>query len=584
MKKFLLTLCFVFFFCSITYASELNLIFSFLEKRYPNKFVILSKVEEIAQDQIILQKTPFLEPGDELLVVEKKEGMSFYLYPKKSIIKVRSMFGNKALAYVVYKIKNITPEDLVVKPFAPTIFLYSNIKERDSFPPYQKLLQELLKRGYEVKEIYYKDKIKPTPRSYGLLLRLEGLTDHLLYKIQSIYTQDTMFSITKKTTYSFVTEVPAGKSLFESASASKKEDELAYPIVASSFTTSHSFKKASTRPSPRRIRLGEEYRRLVICDLDGNGTKEFVLLGERGIRAYSFKNGHLFPFAYYTFPQDMYGLHMHTIDINKDGKDDIVVTVGKDEMILEAEDTSLHSMILTYNQRSFRALVRNLPYYLRVIEDRHGNKILLGQKRGDFSPYMGDIVSFIWKGGHLSSSGPYLPAKGVYSLYQFNLLPHEFKRISILEKTGHVSVYFTPSERLEFITDKSYGEYNVIPIKVRLREPKFVKGGFEKTTYQLFYVGRRFCLKREYDDQLFLINKQRKVASGLEKLKTRFLEQDREDSIVALKWDGKILQQTWQSETISKDIIDFAFLSYKGEDKLFVLVMDSQGYAIEELQ
>ncbi len=584
MKRFILVLCFLLGFANLSLADVTEKIFLFLEKKYPQKFHIVSKVEEVSYDQVLIKATPYIKRGDELLVVEKQEGISSYLYPKKAVIKVKSLFGDKVLASIVFKKGPVRSGDLVVRPFAPVIYLYSNIKEKDTFPPYQNLLQAFLKRGYEVKELSFDEKIKPSLKEYGILIRLEGLTDHLSYKIQSIYSQDTLFSKAEKSKFSFVTQVPAGRSLFKEEV--KKEEELAYSIpLYSSFTTAGSFKKAKMLPRPKIIRLGKEYIRFVICNIDGKGPSEFAFLGKKGVRVYSYKNGRFFPMTFYPITDpDSYGLHIHAMDVNEDGKDDLIVTIGRDEMILEAEDTRLHSVILTYKNGVLKPLVRDLPYYLRVIEDRHGNKVLLGQKRGNFKPFSGDIIRFVWKDNHLFSTGPYAPAKRVYSIYQFNLLPYETQKIAILETTGHVSVYFAPTEKLEFITDKSYGEYTVVPVKVRLREPQFIKGGFEKTTFEVYYLERRFCLKREYDDQMFLINKQRKISSGLEKLKNRFLEQDRQDSIVALKWDGKILQQTWESKKILKDILDFGFLRENGEDKLFVLVMDSQGCAIEELQ
>jgi hypothetical protein len=276
---------------------------------------------------------------------------------------------------------------------------------------------------------------------------------------------------------------------------------------------------------------------------------------------------------------------LHTQDLTKDGKAELIVTKGATVTVLDKPDTKINSRIFTFQNNQITPLIDEIPFYLRTIEDRSGQKILIGQKRGKYDPYTGDIYKLDWNSKTESLNvDTYPPAKNIYSLYQFNLIPKNRKKVMIIEPSNTITVYDTSTEKIIDISDANYGNYYYIPYKIKLEEPKFSKGGFEKQTSKNVYAERRFALKTKYDNQAFLIDKNRPTTRNLIKKTISLARGDRKDSIVAMKWESGKLRESWHSPEIQKDIIDFGFLNKDNEDELFVLVRDKQGYAIQALR
>jgi hypothetical protein len=218
-----------------------------------------------------------------------------------------------------------------------------------------------------------------------------------------------------------------------------------------------------------------------------------------------------------------------------------------------------------------------------VIEDRNGDQILIGQKKGEDEPFAGDIRRLSWDAeqNELENRGAYEPAAGIYSLYQFVLQPQAVEHVLILEPSNDMAAYYAPSEELKDISDKNYGRFDLTPYPVLTDKATFTQAAEENS--QTVFAPRRFVLKNAFDAQAFVINKQRQTYSGLDRVKHLMGGRNAQDSLVGLKWNGQSIQQTWESRKISKDIYDFGFCSFQGEDKLYVLVRDKQGFSLQSM-
>ncbi|MCD6560364.1 MAG: hypothetical protein J7L16_01200 [Deltaproteobacteria bacterium] len=117
------------------------------------------------------------------------------------------------------------------------------------------------------------------------------------------------------------------------------------------------------------------------------------------------------------------------------------------------------------------------------------------------------------------------------------------------------------------------------PIKL---EKDVYTGGGNKKTFREIYVPRRFEIKSEFDNQTFLLYKERR--SGIVRMLSGGLKRmvgysHGIDQVVGVKWIDNHILETWQSRKLTKDVIDFTF----PEDpaRIMILYRDSDGYAPE---
>lgn len=103
------------------------------------------------------------------------------------------------------------------------------------------------------------------------------------------------------------------------------------------------------------------------ADLDGNGTKETVLLEADRIWMATTQGNEFVETAVYKFPSYTQGLRIYTIDIDGNGADEIVVSAVR--------YGNPASMILARKGMTFIPVIASAPWHLRV-----ENNVLVGQR------------------------------------------------------------------------------------------------------------------------------------------------------------------------------------------------------------
>jgi hypothetical protein len=601
---------------------------AFLQKQYASPFQVTGKVYEVSGDRLLFSKTDVrLEIGRLLRVCEHKSGVSPVLQSRIAWIQVEAIFADKVLARITQGTTSaIKPKDTILTPAAPTIYLYTNITGKQGVKHYRQLLTTLLNDRFQVKEVSG-DTIEGKPESSDLLLRLEWEAGQLVCGLTRLDDGGLLYSETlphpdvlqtrfasghllAQTVYlpartpaapleqpsavpeasrlaiaeprvqtpkpsSMPVRAPAAPSLQSPQVIEEPRSEPAGP----SFQTSKPIEKADFH------KLSESYLRVQSCDLEGDGKAELAFLSQKAVVIYGFETGQLVRKMSHRFDKDNYfPLHLHAVDIDGRKGDELLVTLAEPSQTLEKKDSRLCSMILTLQKGAFHPLVKNWPYYLRVIRDRHGRAIALAQSRGDYEPYADAIRLLRWNSTNkkVELGGPYRPARGVYSIYQFNLVPEDSQRVMILEPNNNLNGYFAPEETLEATGIRNYGDFNELAYPIKLEKAEII-GGFDTKTFREIYSPRRFELRPAFDGQSFIIYKERTGGGGgiIKGTVQKVLTSRGIDQVVGVKWAGEQIVETWKSKELSKNILDFTFT--QDSDRILVLYEEEKGCALEAL-
>ena len=601
---------------------------AFFEKQYASPFQVAGKVYEVSGDKLLFSKTDVpLEIGRLLRVCEHKPGVSPVLQSKIAWIQVEALYADKALARITQGAAiAIKPQDIILTPPAPMIYLYTNITGKQGFADYRQLLTALLNAHLQVKEVPG-DAIAGKPESSDLLLRLEweagqlvcGLTcldnGRLLYSQALPYPDAvrTQFSSGHPLKQTVVMAVRTPATLSAQPSPAPEESRsvsagpsfqtpkplstpVRAPVVPSvqpppvpeaslSEPAGPSFQTPKPLEKAEFHRLSEPYRRVQSCDLEADGKGELAFLSQEAVVIYGFQNGQLVRKLSYRFDKDGYfPLHLHAADIDGRKGDELLVTLAEPSQSLEKKDNRLCSIILTFNKGALHTLVKNWPHYLRVIRDRHGRSVALAQPRGDYEPYAGPIRLLRWnptdKKAELGE--PYRPARGIYAIYQFNLVSEDSQRVMILEPNNNLNGYFAPEETLEATGIRNYGDFHELAYPIKLEKAEII-GGFDTKTSREIYAPRRFELRPAFDGQSFIIYKERTGRGGMLKnaVKKVWRGSQGVDQVVGVKWAGEQIVETWKSKELSKNILDFTFT--QDSDRILVLYEEEKGCALEAL-
>ena len=556
------------------YADVLN----YLQTHYSPDYEITANVQAVHKTSLLFGKsTKTLERGQELLVLKALDNQPTSLFPPKSVIQISAILEDAIAARVIKEIEApIKPGDPIILPPPATIYLTGTGGDKDGTDPYDNLLQALLAKNYNVKELAAGTPL-PEPETYGLHLSLAVSGQKTTLRIKSLYTNATLYAKTLPKRQPSSPEAPQ--------TPSSPSPESATDITQSSIHTAKQAIPSTESPAPQ-IRLPREFQRIAAGELDGTPPKELILLNRNEVSAFSWQKDQLTELGTFPFKRDIrLGLHLHTLDLDNNGTDEILATCGKKTSYMDASDTEISSLALDWKGRRFVVCCSDIPFYLRVVQDPEGRNILLGQRKKGANPYAGPIFNVNWDQDSqtLSPGAPYPPASGIHSLYQFLFPAQNRRQVLILEPDHSVSLYKLPNERLLDATDISFGPYREIPYAVRLEEKEY-RGGFnEEITSREVFAPRRFLINKAWQNQCFLLKKGRGKQSTQIRITDFFSGKNERDAIVGLQCEAGHIYQSWQSQAIPRDLLDFVFLKDGKRERLIALVRDSQGYALEIL-
>ena len=162
--------------------------------------------------------------------------------------------------------------------------------------------------------------------------------------------------------------------------------------------------------------IADEVYGVVAGEVDTEGNGEIVAFGQHTIYVYRVKGSEVLPYTRITRGISHHFLNVEAVDLDGDGKKDLVVTDRNGE--------NLSSFVMLRKGDGFVEIPGTIPYHLVTLRDWNGRTVVAGQRRGFSEPFQGKIHAMKWNGKTLEE-GEALPldvsilplsSGGVYSL------------------------------------------------------------------------------------------------------------------------------------------------------------------------
>jgi len=147
--------------------------------------------------------------------------------------------------------------------------------------------------------------------------------------------------------------------------------------------------------------IADELHGIVSGDADSEGNAEVIAYGKKGIYLYRVRGTEIFPKNRISEGLPNHILNVEAVDLDMDGAKEIVAT-GFD-------GDNLRSSVWKKKGEVYERVADRLPYYLVLLPDWGGKKVVAGQQQGSDTLFQGKLYEMSWNGKTLAA-GKALPA------------------------------------------------------------------------------------------------------------------------------------------------------------------------------
>jgi hypothetical protein len=285
------------------------------------------------------------------------------------------------------------------------------------------------------------------------------------------------------------------------------------------------------------FRLSRSINRVAVGNFDGTSQNQILIASDSEISLYTI-DVDLKLKSNYSIPVGGDILWFDTGDIDRDSKDEIVITIKKDERVI--------SLIIKWVRDGFNEIARLNDVFLRIYDGK-----LIAQKYSPSSGFDGEIFYITAQQSRYQSQGVFkLPVKAnIYDFYLFGNIMFKW------EDDGSLAVYNKKGVSLW-----------------RSQQPLGYGLQYEKQTgIAMLSLGKWKVQSRIKPLSNGVIVIEKKPLLGLVNVSTLGYKSS---TLHLLQWTGIGIEDTSVTEEMSGEILDYAVSS----DKLFVLVKPPFGF------
>jgi len=188
------------------------------------------------------------------------------------------------------------------------------------------------------------------------------------------------------------------------------------PSGTASSSSDEGWAPSSIKKAGQSDKIADELYGVVAGDLDADGNGEVIAWGRNTIYVYRVKGNEVLPYARISRSVQNHFLNVEAIDLDGDGKRDLVVT--------NLQEDRVASFVLLRKGDGFVEIPGATPYHFVALRGWNGKDVVAGQRQGINEAFQGKIYAIKWDGKALSE-GERIPldtailpvsAGGVYSL------------------------------------------------------------------------------------------------------------------------------------------------------------------------
>ena len=310
-------------------------------------------------------------------------------------------------------------------------------------------------------------------------------------------------------------------------------------------------------------------RGIAVADFNGDGQNEVAILAQHSVEVFQYKDRQLMPIAKYETAPNFNLLNISTLDINGDGKAEIIVSVSYFK--------EPRSFILNLEGNKLSELYKDIKLYLNVVPVAPDfNRQLVGSRGEQKEIFVPGVHNVIFSGGQPQlSTRITLPSKA--NPFNFVFMPEKSGyKVIINDDQDHIVVYTAKGERVAATEEQYCGSaigLEFDPLMAPMEKPK------TDHLWTYYYIPLPMIVANLGQD-----NRSEVLVSKNISLAAQFFETFRtfsQGEIHSLYWDGVGMNLLWKTRRIKGTVTGYALadIDNDGQKELVVCITTWPGAA-----
>ncbi|MEA3363676.1 MAG: VCBS repeat-containing protein [Thermodesulfobacteriota bacterium] len=288
---------------------------------------------------------------------------------------------------------------------------------------------------------------------------------------------------------------------------------------------------------------------LAVADLDGDGRLETAVAMENRLQILRMTDGKLAPVAIINFPNGVHLLSLDVADIDANGIPELYLTANA--------GTELSSQVVEFVQGSYQLTINRVPWFFRVIDLPQQGRTLLAQAMGDPENHFSGQPFRVLRSGNKLTRGTDFPLSAKLNLFSFTTFKGANNDLLYAHVSNNDYLHVTtPGGAAIWESGDHFGGTDVF---------FNIKEDTKNELVQPVYIQKRL-LTLPTGEILVPQNDGSRIFE-----RYRNFNKSR---VIALKWNGIALQQSWSTLDQNGYLADFtlADADNDGQNELVMVV------------
>jgi len=200
-------------------------------------------------------------------------------------------------------------------------------------------------------------------------------------------------------------------------------------------------------------KIADELYGVTAVDTVADGESEVVAWGSNILYFYRVKGAQVLPFSRITMERKYHFLNVEATDVDGDGRKELLAAFMVGDQI--------RSSVYKKGKETYSEAASDIPYFLTVITDASGKRVVVGQNRGVDQPFRGKLYRMVWDGKTLKEGEAFQANTNIKPLNQGILglsagKSGEGWRWFYTDEDSHLRV-LEPDGKTFFVSKERYG-------------------------------------------------------------------------------------------------------------------------------